>query len=665
MPARKRPTVRIAGGSGWTLATTTGRGQRRGTAAQSPLLESVARTDRVVLEAQYEATRTPRRGAADEPLVLELEAADENYVIAAQHESGAVTFHPPVFARQRRTAAARRATGAVRLQFRIPARGSVSPDTGRRSGVVKKVIKFVVVKLLGKVAELALVKLARKWEEQQWKKHTRGLVHVDPATLALGNAGSLKPLKDLSKIAAPPARNLLLLHGTFSKAESGFAGLARTVSPDGAHFFDAIRDLYGDRIFAFNHFTVSESPEENARALLKALPKGGGVFDVITHSRGGLVLRTLVERQADLGSDAARFRLGRAILCAGPNEGTPLADGDRWDTITTWIGNLTDLFPDNPFTFAVDFLAESLKWLARATTEKLPGLASMNPNGDVIAALQDDPGPPANAYWTVAANHEPTDTLLQRAADVGLDALFARANDMVVPTAGSWRVSPAQPAVIPALQIACFGPGGNVASNANGDVHHCNIFSQPETIDVLLRVLRDQPIGLPPLDPATEPPTFGLLGPRRSLRAIRPTSPLPALPVSAAVAATAVPSFPVPSVATTAAVTSAPVVGAVAGAPEAPRAQLVTTVDSRGRASAFFAPIEPPADENFNLFLFAPQTSTEEAGEYYLLASFRNARVLVPFLTRGDENGNRWRRIIAVRRHIAGYIDGLAKYPAL
>ena len=53
--------------------------------------------------------------------------------------------------------------------------------------------------------------------------------------------------------------------------------------------FSALAPFYGNRIYAFNHFTVSETPEKNAEDLLAGLPKQA-TFDVVTRSRGGLVL---------------------------------------------------------------------------------------------------------------------------------------------------------------------------------------------------------------------------------------------------------------------------------------------------------------------------------------------------------------------------------------
>src|SRR4029079_19326902 len=137
-----------------------------------------------------------------------------------------------------------------------------------------------------------------------------------------------------------PNRSLLFVHGTFSNAASAYRGLADS------NFFDRVKDAYGDRIFAFDHFSLSRTPEQNARMLLEGLPEQATTFDVVTHSRGGLVLRNLVERNKQFGDLSRRFKLGRAVLVASPNDGTPLATPKRGDETIGWIANLLELFPD-------------------------------------------------------------------------------------------------------------------------------------------------------------------------------------------------------------------------------------------------------------------------------------------------------------------------------
>jgi hypothetical protein len=56
---------------------------------------------------------------------------------------------------------------------------------------------------------------------------------------------------------------LLFLHGTFSNAAGAFQTLAATRAASGRDFFSAVAPIYGNRIYAFNHFTVSQTPEKN------------------------------------------------------------------------------------------------------------------------------------------------------------------------------------------------------------------------------------------------------------------------------------------------------------------------------------------------------------------------------------------------------------------
>ena len=78
---------------------------------------------------------------------------------------------------------------------------------------------------------------------------------------------------------------LLLIHGTISSYEDGFAN----IDPD---LWSQLKSRYDGNIYAFNHKTLTESPVENALALLEALPAVSN-FDIISHSRGGLVADTL------------------------------------------------------------------------------------------------------------------------------------------------------------------------------------------------------------------------------------------------------------------------------------------------------------------------------------------------------------------------------------
>ncbi|WP_280154423.1 CHAT domain-containing protein [Piscinibacter sp. XHJ-5] len=77
---------------------------------------------------------------------------------------------------------------------------------------------------------------------------------------------------------------LVLIHGTGSSTAGSFDALQSASHA----YWKAFEDRYGDRVFAFEHRTLSESPVDNALQLARALPEGATVH-LVTHSRGGLV----------------------------------------------------------------------------------------------------------------------------------------------------------------------------------------------------------------------------------------------------------------------------------------------------------------------------------------------------------------------------------------
>ena len=354
------------------------------------------------------------------------------FITAVRHASDALTFHVGEIEGTGRRANSKR--GAGRIRFRISLR--VAPEAMHRRGLVTKAIKVILLRVTAKIADLALPALCKRWEELSWKRAglREGLIQVDQQSLL--NKTVSPPLK-LSPISTGASDvSLLLLHGTFSHAQSAFGGLAE------GEFFSRAKKIYGDRIYAFNHFTISKTPEENASDLLANLPETTGTFDVVTHSRGGLVLRNLVERASALGDTTKRFHLRKAVLIACPNEGTPLANPTRWNETVGWIANLLEAFPENPLTFAASWIADAIVWMAYRATGAMPGLQAMDPVGKAIADLQGPPNPPAGAYASITANFVPSEGLWLRLLDLGADTFFSGANDLVVPTEGGLATRP-------------------------------------------------------------------------------------------------------------------------------------------------------------------------------------------------------------------------------
>ena len=434
--------------------------------------------------------------------------ADEAAIVSIRHPSGALTFHLPV------QSTSRGGRHPNQMRFVVTVR-STDVETGRR-GAVTSAIKVVVIKVgkagADKIVSLVLPKLVAAFEKNTWAKRglKEGWLKVAADTLSAGSLAAGRP--------SSAERSLLLVHGTFSNAAAAYRPLASST------FFERTKGIYGDRIYAFDHFSLSRTPEENVRMLLEGLPPQTTTFDVITHSRGGLVLRTLVERADAFGPLADRFKLGHAVLVASPNEGTPLATPQRWSDTVGWVANLLELFPDNPFSTGAEFVANGLVWLARHASGDIPGLHAMDGSGDLIAGLQSPPGPPENAYSALVANYNPSGQVLLRMLDTGVDQFFGSANDLVVPSEGGWRIDQPGAAHIAAARIGCFGPGGNLPGDA---VTHVNFFSRPETVDFLVHALSGETQPLRRLDPAKLLPDHRLLRER------------PAVPTAAVAAAPA------------------------------------------------------------------------------------------------------------------------------
>lgn len=442
---------------------------------------------------RFEAVPPPTRraGAAAGPLDVSYDLeAGETAVLAVRLPSGALTFHRPI-----ETKTSRARGGPATVRFVVPMPPSSSPAATR--GAITRIVKAIVIKVAkaaaDKVAGLVITKLVAGVEHRAWRKQglEEGWKKVTKATLVPG--GMLEPGRPRAQ-----GRALLLLHGTFSNAVAAYGELGKT------NFFDRLEKLYDGRIYAFDHFSLSRTPEENARMLLEALPEEPTTFDVVTHSRGGLVLRNIVERAPTFAPELAqRFKLGRAVLVASPNEGTPLATPGRWEATVGWMANLLELLPDHPFTTGPAFVANGIVWIARHASGDIPGLHSMDGDGPLVRDLQGPPGPPADAYAALVANFHPQGEFLARMIDTGVDQFFGTANDLVVPTEGGWRIDRTGRSFIPGARIGCFGPGGNLVGD---DVTHVGFFSRQPAVDFLVTALAGRRQQLTVLDPAAELP---------------------------------------------------------------------------------------------------------------------------------------------------------------
>ncbi len=229
-------------------------------------------------------------------------------------------------------------------------------------------------------------------------------------------------------------RALLFVHGTFSTAHAAFGQI-----PDAA--FATLYDRYAGRAFAFNHFTRSHDPRQNVEWLLSQLPSDRPLeVDVVCHSRGGLVARTLAERPNSFALPAAKIAVKRVIFVGVPNHGTLLVDPDHMTEMIDRLTTALNVFPTGAVTEALEGLITAVKVIGHAALKSLSGLASMHPHGQFLRTLNQSSTGAAD-YYAIAADYTPHDQGLRALVSGAVDAVGDRVfegtpNDLVVPEPG-------------------------------------------------------------------------------------------------------------------------------------------------------------------------------------------------------------------------------------
>ncbi|MGQ0697025.1 MAG: DUF7379 domain-containing protein [Panacagrimonas sp.] len=343
-------------------------------------------------------------------------------------------------------------------------------DRGQRGwlGLGIKVLEFFGVDLKGKAAAA----LGSKLEEKR-----------------LGNKpglyrATLDDRLQLTVVADPvlPAGNgplLLFVHGTGSSTSGGFGQLWDAKNEVAAGGRRKLKELYGDRVYALEHRSLTESPIQNALDLAQRLPDNAELH-LVTHSRGGLVGellclaerdrtrnaideetiktlfgadRTLAEsiglgpldsRQAKERDEAYEedrkrllalvevldrksIRVRRFVRVACPAAGTTLASGrlDRWLSVLDAVTG-SGLVGD-----AVDFLLAVVK--ERTDPRTLPGLEAMMP-GSALTRFLRSPDLIVSSDLSVIAGDVEGDSLWSQIKLLATDWFYGSDHDLVVNT---------------------------------------------------------------------------------------------------------------------------------------------------------------------------------------------------------------------------------------
>lgn len=358
------------------------------------------------------------------------------------------------------------------LRSHIPP-GDPDPESTTRGlvGLVgQKLIQVVAFPLAELVVDTVGEYFIRRWERANRPNQMR-LFSPPDRKRKIDNE-----MTDADWVATANGRALLFVHGTFSTAQGGFSAISDSV-------FRALHDRYDGRVFAFNHHSLSMSPAENVEWFLDQIPAGVDLdVDIVCHSRGGLVARTMAGEYPGLRSDLSQLNVNRIVFVATPNNGTALADEKNIVGLLDRVATLANIMPGTPIVEALDAVLAVVKTVAHGVLTGLSGLAAMRPNGDFLSDLNRGAAVSAD-YYALAANYEPANpglkALVTGAKDALIDVVFSGApNDLVVPTVGVYQGATDANFPIPEQNLLIFPPERGIS--------HSTFWAEPETSERFL-----------------------------------------------------------------------------------------------------------------------------------------------------------------------------------
>ncbi len=393
-----------------------------------------------------------------------------------------------------------------RVRFRVsPPDGAAAGDAQKRNVAVDWTLHRMRAVVLKFVARKTVQPIVRRLERDKRDGPVVISGSASPSEWTLSD--------DFAQVALPdrPARILLLVHGTFSSTVGGFGELCATAW--GQAFLEEASTKY-DAVLGYDHRTLSADPHDNAKGLYAALrtlkTATPPTVDIVCHSRGGLVVRSLIERV--LPQAAWQPVVGRVVFVAATNAGTELARPENWKSLIDLTTNLVlagrralaILGAPHVAMVAgeiIDGIGDFVRYLVDAAVQErlVPGLAAMDPAGPFVLDInrvppqdRDEQASLRSRYYAIESNfqarllnpdqHEPKEfprRLALMFANGFIDTLMKEAhNDLVVNTSSMTSID-GSPLDVKVVQD--FG--------TNAVVYHTNYFIQPETVDALARWL--------------------------------------------------------------------------------------------------------------------------------------------------------------------------------
>lgn len=305
-------------------------------------------------------------------------------------------------------------------------------------------------------------------------------------------------------------RVLLLVHGTFSRSEMYDSELRAT--EDGRRLFE--RWTGGTQqqprpytaVLAFDHATLSESPWINALDLYEALGPLKARLDIVSHSRGGLVVCWALKMRG-LPAD-------QVVFVGSPLTGTSLASPARLREALDFLANVADALsvlakgaamafpPALPIAMGTAGLATVLGKALHvsaglpvpdALVGLVPGLMSQSRVGNNIELSRLFPLPQSVTYAGVGVEFKPDEAkepvwkfwarfshLADQAKYYGAEIIFGQPNDLVVDTCAMNELG---------KELRIPKPNFRLLDDSAG-THHCSYFRNAQAIQFLSERLK-------------------------------------------------------------------------------------------------------------------------------------------------------------------------------
>jgi hypothetical protein len=349
------------------------------------------------------------------------------------------------------------------IQFIFPATGQrqLLPEARRGAEWILR----AALRAKERISQAAIEKIEAASKPEGLVSVRHGLGHpASPAELA----------------AARGRKVLLMVHGVFSSVEGAFGDLA------GEAGMRQLLERYDGQVFGYNHWTIAKTPQRNALDLLLRIPADAGwEVDILCHSRGGLVVRSLL---AEAPQDEALARIalqltgriasvGKALFVAAANQGSPLAEQDELQHFL----NVAAMLASFSGGLALDLVIGLARMVVSLGFER-PSVRAMA-SGSALVTTLNRGGTLLNSAstWYARANFDYGESWLQRTGAL-INRLLMEAvdNDVVVPYDSVLLTPP------PHGHVLNFG----TPQRKQTEVWHTEFFRQPEMRRFLLRHLR-------------------------------------------------------------------------------------------------------------------------------------------------------------------------------